>query len=151
MTKPHAFPSPPRLRPDSPRALNQLRLLWLLGWTAADIAAHFRVNRTTIWRRLRVHSLRGPELPDERERLAEAEARAMLTDALIRGDKRAAQDLAGLLPKMNGPMRPKAAQAEIPMMRMERIRKTGDALSLMNLGHWSWWETRKRQELQASG
>jgi hypothetical protein len=75
MTNPHAFSSPLRLRPGSPRALNQLRLLWLLGWTSAAIAAHFGVNRTTIWRRLKTHGLNGPEKPDERETLAEAEAR----------------------------------------------------------------------------
>jgi hypothetical protein len=114
MTKPHPFPSPPRLRPDSARALNQLRLLWLLGWTGADIAAHFGVNRTTIWRRLKTHGLRGPEQPEERERLAEAEARAMLTDALMRGDERAAKEVAGLLPKMTGPARAKPAPAETP-------------------------------------
>jgi hypothetical protein len=88
--------------------------LWLLGWITADIAAHFGVSRTTVWRRLRAHGLLGPELPEERERLAEAEARAMLTDALMRGDERAAKELAGLLPKMAGPARARPAPAETP-------------------------------------
>ncbi|MDP1556231.1 MAG: hypothetical protein Q8L84_12310 [Hyphomonas sp.] len=48
MTKPDPTPRiSPRLRPDSDRALRQLRLVWLLGWTVADIAAWLRIGPAT--------------------------------------------------------------------------------------------------------
>ena len=40
----------PRLRPDSDRALRQLRLVWLLGWRVPDIATWLGVAASTVRR-----------------------------------------------------------------------------------------------------
>lgn len=102
-----------RLRPDSDRARNQLRLLWLLAWTVPDIAAHFAIATSTAYRRLAVYGLKGPETRGEQARLMGLELESMIGDALACGNRRAAKELMALRTGPAAP-RPQAAPAEWP-------------------------------------
>lgn len=104
-------PVPKRLRPDSERALRQLRLAWLLGWRVPDIAAWLGVAETTARRRLRVNGLRGPALDGEQDRLIADEVRDRTADALMASDDPLAKELVAILSKLHT-ARPKAAAPE---------------------------------------
>lgn len=98
----------PRLRPDSERALRQLRLVWLLGWTVPNIAAWLSTGPATIYKRLQQHGLCGPAGPGEMDRLVAEEVRDQSAAALMAANDPLARELIGILGKLHA-ARPRAS------------------------------------------
>ncbi len=97
---------PDRLRLSSDRAVREMRLGWLLGHTAAAMAARLGCTAGTVRRHLRRRGLRGPEAPGERARLIDEALRDRLADSLLGGAD--AAKIAAALTKLDSPA-PEAA------------------------------------------
>ena len=98
----------PRLRPDSDRALRQLRLVWLLGWPVADIARWLRVGPATVYRRIAAFGLSAPAAPGELDDLIAGEVRDQSAAALLDSNDPLAKELVTILAKLTT-ARPRAA------------------------------------------
>ncbi len=102
MTKPAPIPrTPPRLRPDRERALRQLRLVWLLGWTVPDIAAWLQVGPATVYRRVQKHGPGAPAAPGEIDHLVAEEVRDQSGNAMLAHNDPLARELVAILAKLN--------------------------------------------------
>jgi hypothetical protein len=109
MTKHDTIPQiSPRLRPDSERALRQLRLVWLLGWTVPDIAAWLQVGPATVYRRVQKHGLNTPAAPGEIDSLIAGEVRDQSGNAMLASNDPLAKELVTILGKLNA-ARPRAS------------------------------------------
>ncbi len=103
-----ASQTPPRLRPDSDRALRQLRLVWLLGRIVADIAAWLRIGPATVYRRVQAFGLRAPAAPGELDALIAGEVRELSAAALLASNDPLAKERVTILAQLSS-ARPREA------------------------------------------